>query len=214
LTGRVEFDGTAEKPSGTALTGIRINLDPADGSRVADTTIAFQAGRPEEDGTFRTFGVPPGQYVLRANPPAGWTLKGAFLGGRDLSDAPFDLDAKDLSGVVVTFTDRPSAITGVVRTGQAVDPGAVVIAFPTDASAWIGRGPFPRRVRTTRAGLDGVYTITALVPGEYYVAAVNEEGFADWQDPGLLDALTRIARHVRVVDGERRTQDLTTAVIR
>jgi protocatechuate 3,4-dioxygenase beta subunit len=214
VTGRVEFEGTGEKPSGSALTGIRINLDPADGSRLADTALAFQAGRPDEEGAFRTFGVPPGQYVLRANPPSGWTLKGAFFNGRDLSDMPFDIEAKDLAGVVLTFTDRPATLTGQVRNGQSVDPAAVVIAFPTDASAWIGRGPFPRRVRTARAGLDGTYTITALVPGEYYVAAVAEEGFSDWQDPALLEGLTRVARQVRVIDGERRTQDLTTAVVR
>lgn len=214
VAGRVEFEGTADKPPAGALTGIRINLDPADGSRLADATMAFQAGRPEEDGRFRTFGVPPGQYVLRANPPQGWTLKGAFLNGRDLSDSPFELESRDLTGVVLTFTDRPALITGHVRTGQAADPSAVIIAFPTDRTMWSGRGPFPRRVRTTRAGVDGTYTMTALVPGEYYVAAVSEEGFADWQDPALLAALTRVARQVRVVDGERRTQDLTTAVIR
>ena len=214
VSGRVEFEGTGEMPSAEALTGIRINLDPADGSRLADATIAFQAGRPEEDGRFRTFGVPPGQYVLRANPPPGWTLKGAFLNGRDLSDTPFELESRDLTGVVLTFTDRPAVITGHVRAGQAADPGAVIIAFPTDTSMWIGRGPFPRRVRTTRARVDGAYTITALVPGEYYVAAVTEEGFSDWQDPTLLAALTRVARQVRVVEGEQRTQDLTTAVIR
>ena len=172
VSGRVEFEGTGDKPTDSALTGIRINLDPADGSRLGDATMAFQAGRPEEDGTFRTFGVPPGQYVLRANPPSGWSLKGAFLNGRDLSDLPFDLETKDLTGVVLTFTDRPSSIAGNVRNGPAADPGAVVIAFPTDTSAWASRGAFPRRVRTARADLEGAYTITAMVPGEYYVAAV------------------------------------------
>ena len=214
VTGRVEFEGTAEKPSGSALTGIRINLDPSDGSRLADASLAFQAGRPDEDGLFRTFGVPPGLYVLRANPPSGWTLKGAFLNNRDLSDAPFELDTRDVTGVVLIFTDRPSTIGGSVRTGQRADPGAIVIAFPTDTSAWMGRGPFPRRVRTTRAGVDGTYSITALVPGEYYVAAVDESGFTDWQNPALLGALRRVARQVRVLEGERRTQDLATAVIR
>ena len=214
VTGRVEFEGTADKPIGSALTGIRINLDSADGSRLADSGLAFQAGRPDEDGSFRTFGVPPGQYVLRANPPAGWTLKGAFLNGRDLSDAAFDLEAKDLTGVVLTFTDRPASLTGHVRTGQGIDPGAVVIAFPTDTSAWIGRGPYPRRVRTARASADGTYTITAMVPGEYYLAAVTEDAFPDVQDPALLQALTRIARQVRVIDGERRTENVTTAVVR
>jgi hypothetical protein len=214
VSGRVEFEGTGEKPTGASLTGIRINLDPADGSRLADQTMAFQAGRPEEDGQFRTFGVPAGQYVLRANPPSGWTLKGAFLNGRDLSDMPFELEAKDVAGVVITFTDRPASIAGTIRRGNTVDPAAVVIAFPTDAAAWIGRGPFPRRVRTTRAALDGTYTITSLVPGEYFIVSVAEEGFTDWQDPALLEALTHAARTVRIGDGERRTQDLTTAVVR
>jgi hypothetical protein len=214
VMGRVEFDGTAEKPSGTTLTGIRINLDPADGSRLGDPTLAFRAGQPDDNGTFRTFGVPPGQYVLRANAPTGWTLKGAFLNGRDLSDTPFALESKDLGGVVLTFTDRAASIAGQVRSGQAADPGAVVIAFPTDASAWISRGAFPRRLRTARAGLDGAYSITALVPGEYYVAAISEASVSDVQDPALLDALTRVARQVRVVEGERRTEHLTTAVVR
>jgi hypothetical protein len=214
VTGRVEFEGTADKPSASALTGIRINLDSADGSRLADTGLAFQAGRPDEDGSFRTFGVPPGQYVLRATSPGGWTLKGAFLNGRDLTDAAFELEAKDLAGVVLTFTDRPAGLTGHVRTGQGVDPAAVVIAFPTDTSAWIGRGPYPRRLRTARAAADGAYSITGMVPGEYYLAAVTEDAFPDVQDPALLQALTRIARQVRVIDGERRTEDVRTAVVR
>jgi hypothetical protein len=159
-------------------------------------------------------GVPAGQYILRANPPSGWTLKGAFLNGRDLSDTPFELGSRDLTGVVLTFTDRPAAIVGSVRSGNAADSAAVVVAFPTDAAAWIGRGPFPRRVRTARAGVDGTYTISALVPGEYYVAAVKEEALGDAQDPAVLEALTRVAQQVRVVDGERRRQDLTTAVVR
>ena len=89
-----------------------------------------------------------------------------------------------------------------------------MIAFPTDASAWSGHGPYPRRVRTARAGPDGTYSITSLVPGEYYLAAVDESGFADWQDPALLTALSRIARQIHVTEGERRIQDLATAVIR
>jgi protocatechuate 3,4-dioxygenase beta subunit len=214
VTGRVEFDGTADKPTGAALAGIRINLDPADGSRLADTSIAFQAGRPDEEGRFRTYGVPPGQYVLRVNPPSGWALKGAFLNGRDLSDLPFDLESRDLTGVVLTFTDRPAAIAGTVRTGTAPDPNAVVICFPIESEDWIDRGPYPRRLRTARASLDGTYTITALVPGEYFVAAVTEERLPDWDDPRVLDALTRIARRVIVIDGERRSQDLATVVIR
>ena len=214
IAGHVVFEGTGDKPAGPALTGIRINLDPADGSTLPDPGLTFQAGRPDEDGRFRTFGVPAGRYILRANPPSGWTLKGAFLNGRDLSDVPFELESKDITGVQLTFTDRPATITGSVRHRGAPDPGAVVVAFPTDAAAWIGRGPYPRRVRSARAGLDGTYTISALVPGEYYLAAVSEEDVADVQDPAVLEALTRVARQIRIVEDERRTQELTRTVVR
>lgn len=214
VTGRVEFEGTGEKPTDGMLTGLRINLDPADGSRWADATLSDRAGHPDDDGRFRTFGVAPGKYVLRVSTPAGWFLKGAFLGTTDLTDVAFDLSSKDLSGVVITYTDRPASLSGNVRTSQGADPGAVVLAFPTDSSAWGGRGAFPRRMRTARADKDGSYSFTALAPGEYYVVAVDESGFADWQDPALLEALTRVSQQIRIVDGEHREQTLTTAVIK
>jgi len=214
MSGRVEFEGSADKPAGAALTGIRINLDPADGSRIADRDIAFQTGHPDEDGRFRTFGVPPGKYVVRVNPPAGWFLKGVMLAGTDLSDAPFDLRATDLEGVTIVFTDRPAGLTGAIRAGQAADPDAVVLVFPTDSSSWPARGPFPRRMRTARADKEGRYSLIGLPSGEYHVIAVHEDAFADWQDPALLAALARAAQQVRILDGEQRTQDLTTTVIR
>ena len=214
VSGRVEFEGTGDKPAGAALTNIRINLDPADGSRLPNRTISFEAGHPDEDGRFRTFGVPPGRYVLRANPPSGWFLKGAFLGGADLSDVPVEISGKDLSGVVITFTDRPAALTGIVRAGQTPDADAVVVAFPTDASTWQARGAYPRRMRIGRTERDGSYTINGLLPGEYHVVAIHEDAAPDLEDPSLLEALARVARQVRLLDGERRTENMATAVVR
>jgi hypothetical protein len=215
VSGRIEFEGMADKPSGAAtLAGIRINLDPADGSRVGDAAIAAEAGHPDQDGRFRTFGVPPGRYVLRINPPSGWVLKGAFAGASDIADVPFTVGARDTTDVVIIFTDRPAVLSGVVRAGQNGDADAVVLAFPTDSSAWTANGAFPRRMRVARTDNDGAYTINGLPPGEYNLIAVHEESFPDWQDPALLEALARVAQQVRVLEGERRVQDLTAAVIR
>jgi hypothetical protein len=214
VSGRLEFEGTADRPAGAALTGIRINLDPADGSRLTDDGLAFQAGHPDEDGRFNTMGVPPGRYVLRVNPPGGWFVKGAFVGGIDLADVPFELAARDLSAVVITLTDRPASLSGVVRSSQGPDPDAIVLAYPTDAAGWASRGALPRRMRTARAQKDGTYIMTGLAAGEYNIVAVHENEFPDWQDPALLDALARVARQVRVGDGERRIADLAPAVIR
>ena len=214
IRGRVEFEGTSDKPQPATVARIRINLDPADGSRLPDAALAAEAGHPSEDGSFRTAGVPPGRYVLRINPPAGWFVKGAFLRGLDLAEVPFDLGEKDLAGVTITFTDRPSALIGTVRRGTEPDQDAIVIAFPTDSSAWRGRGAFPRRMRNSRPRSDGTYVMEGIVPGEYFVAAIHEDECPDWQDPALLEALSRVARTVRLGEGDRRTEDLTPVVIR
>jgi hypothetical protein len=214
VSGRVEFEGTGDKPGGAALTNIRINLEPADGSRLPNRTIGFETGHPDEDGRFRTLGVPPGKYVLRANPPSGWFLKGAFVAGTDISDVPVEISGKDLAGVVITFTDRPAALTGIVRAGQTPDADAVVVAFPVDSSAWQSRGTYPRRIRIGRTERDGSYTINNLLPGEYHVVAIHEDATPDLEDPSLLEALARVARQVRLLDGERRTENLATAVVR
>jgi hypothetical protein len=215
MSGRVEFDGTAPRPDPTSIASLRITLDPADGSP-ADQELAFQTGHPDENGQFTTFGVPPGRYVVNVAGISfpGWVFKEALYQGRDLSDLPIDMRSADISGVVLTFTDRPASLGGVVRNNGSVDGDAVVLAYPVDASAWSSSGARPRRMRTTRAGKDGVYSLTNLAAGEYYVVAVREDNLGDWQDPSLLQSLIRVAQQTRLVDGEQKSQDLTTVTIR
>ena len=215
VSGRIEFDGTIERPPPDSLTGLRITLDPADGSKLPDATLAFQTGRPDEKGEFTTYGVPPGRYVIRVSPiPIGWFFKGAMLQGRDVADVPLELESKDVLGIVITFTDRPSSISGTVRGADGPDPTAIVLAYPVDSNAWSSSGALSRRMRTARASKDGTYSLAALAPGEYYVVAVQEDLVDEWQDPALLQALTRVARQIRLVEGERKAQDFVSAQIR
>jgi hypothetical protein len=215
VTGRVEFDGTIEKPAPRAISSMRIVLEPADGTPSQDSTLAFETGHPMEDGEFSTYGVPPGKYIIRVpNTFTGWFFKGALYQGRDLSDTPVDLASRDVSGVVITFTDKPASIAGVVQSGQTPDGDAIVLAYPIDAATWSSSGATPRRMRTARAGKDGSYTINGLPAGEYYVVAVKEDMVGEWQAPALLQALSGLAQQVRIVDGEKKQQNLTSATIR
>jgi len=215
VSGRLEFEGTSEKPAASSLSGLRILLDPADGSRLADRTLTLQTGHPDEKGEFATYGVPPGKYVVGiGGAPAGWTLKGVFYQGHDLADTVIDLGSKDVTGVVITFTDRPSTLVGIVQGSHGPDPDSVVLAFPTDQDAWAMSGSVPRRLRTARADANGAYSLAGLPPGEYYVIAVKEDTIGDWQDPALLQALTRYAQQIRLGEGDRRTVGLTAAEIR
>jgi hypothetical protein len=215
VTGRVEFEGTIDKPSMQSVANIRITLDPSDGSRLDDTTLASETGRIEENGVFRTYGVPPGRYVLRVSVlPAGWFVKSATYQGRDVADLPLDLETKDASGVVLTFTDQPSSLSGSVRGADGPDPTAIVLVYPVDSAAWTSSGALSRRMRTARAAKDGSYQLQGLPAGEYYVVAVQEDKVGDWQDPALLQALARLARTVRLADGEQKIENLTAAALR
>jgi hypothetical protein len=215
MTGRVEFDGTAPKPDGASIANLRITLDPADGSR-ADRELSFRTGHPDESGQFATFGVPSGRYVVNVAGISfpGWVFKEARYQGRDLTDVPIDMGSADIGGVVLTFTDRPASLGGLVRGGGAADGEAVVFVYPVDASAWSDSGARPRRMRMARVGTDGAYSISSLAPGEYYVVAAREDNLGEWQDPSVLRSLTRVAQQIRLVDGEQKSQDLTTAAIR
>ena len=215
VTGWLEFDGTIERPSASSIAGMRITLDPVDGSLPADPTLATETGRPDENGQFKTYGVPPGRYVIRVTPrQPGWFLKSAIYQNRDIADLPLDLESKDANGVVLTFTDRPSGIAGTVRGADGPDSTAVVLAYPVDPAAWSSSGALSRRMRTARAAKDGAYAIQGLPAGEYYLVAVQEERIGDWQDPALLTALSRLAQTVRLGDGEQKTQNLSPASLR
>src|SRR5262249_387355 len=113
VSGTLEFKGGAEKPASDKISSVVLSLEPADGRTAAATNSVRR--RVETTGTFTTVGVPPGRYVLRVqNPPQGWALLGAMMGGRDITDEAIELSGGDATGVAITFTDAPTELRGVV----------------------------------------------------------------------------------------------------
>jgi uncharacterized protein (DUF2141 family) len=213
VTGRAEFDGAAEKPTPDQLSRMLVMIEPLEG--LVDRSIT-PPGRVDARGQFSTFGVPAGKYFIRvpAGAPTGWTLKGAFLGDRDVSDVPFELES-DVSDVVLSFTDRPASLTGQVQVSeQAAREGVVVIAFPADSKAWQDAGPNSRRMRRVAVSESGTYTIPSLPIGAYYVAAIREAAASDWTDPKFLEPLTASAAHVQIAEGEKAVQNLRIQEVR
>ena len=54
-----------------------------------------------------------GQYIVRPYEMGGWFVQSVTLGGKDITDRVFDLQA-DATSLVVTYTDRPSKVSGTV----------------------------------------------------------------------------------------------------
>jgi hypothetical protein len=182
-------------------------LDSADG--VLPPTVSFTAPSDPED-SFRMGGPGPGRYRVRVpNSPAGWMFKAAMLNGVDVSETPFEL-TRDISGLVLQFTDRWSGMSGSVQGQNAGD--ANVLVFPTDAQAWDDANS--RRLKNVRANDRGEFGIGSLPPGNYYVIAVREEDAVDWRDPAFLEMLARIATQVTILEGEHKKLDLQVREVR
>ena len=113
-----------------------MTLEPAD-PRPGVSTVR---GRVETSGQFATMGVPPGRYFLRVNAGLqGWTFQSATVNGRDASVVPIDLESADLGGVMITFTDHPSELSGQVSS-EGPPEATTVLVFPAESAAWVGYG--------------------------------------------------------------------------
>ena len=208
VTGRVVFDG-ASPPAAGAI-GVSVRFTPAgetqsvDNVRITSTT---------SEGTFTLAGLVPGDYSLstsliaRSAPVATWTFKSVSVAGRDFTDVPLTVaSGKAVEGVVITFTDRPSEITGVFRDAQNQPASEhFIVAFPINRALWSANS---NRIRLARPGTDGHYLITGLQAGDYFVAATTDATPDDLAAELFLSQLAESAVKITLAEGQTKTQDL------
>ena len=211
ITGTIVFDGGSPRPQAARFTASTINFEPTENS----TSLGIARGRVAAEGTFSVPGVVPGRYFVRPSLSfPGWSLKSATANGRDVLDEPIDIDVNDVNGIVITLTDRPNELAGTVRgaSGQA-DGNARVLVFPSDRARWsvVTAG---RRMVSSVVSRQGTYSLSGLPAGDYFMAAVSDQFDPNWQNPKVLDALSHVAVLVSLRDGDHRTVDLTTSVIK
>jgi hypothetical protein len=207
VTGMLQFNGAAERPAPDRYNSIGIILEPAD----PRPGVPNARGRAESNGQFATMGVPPGRYFIRvAGSFSGWSFHSAQAGGRDASVTPIELDSNDLGGVILTFTDRPSELSGQVTADGQVEASTVLV-FPAEQSAWVGYGTSSRRFSNTRVDAQGKFKVTNLPAGDYLAVAIPDKMANDWQNPKFLESLVAEATRVRIRDGEQATASLKVA---
>jgi hypothetical protein len=215
ITGQLQFDGTAARPPADRLVLVSVQVDRADAAQASFNQFSLVRGVVDSSGQFRTHQLPAGRYVLRATGALpGWTFKSATLGGRDLTDTPFELTGEDMAGVVVNFTDRVTELSGATRDAKGPDSTATVFVFPGDPRQWTDHGPSPRRFRTVRVGSDGSYRIPNLPAGEYLVAALRTGATSDWIDPRFLQKVAPLATRITLIDGEKKGLDVEVREVR
>ncbi len=142
--------------------------------------------------------------------PAGWALKSVTLDGADITDAAYDFKpGNNVTGLVVTLTDRLSEITGNVRDGRGQPIlDYVLVAFPEDTKLW---GAQSRYVQTTRPNQNGTFSVKGLPPGRYLAAVVPALENGMQNDPAVLEQLRPRAHSFSLADGQTLNLNLEMA---
>ncbi len=207
LSGTITLEASGPLPQG--FRGFRVVPSPL------GSTPAFAGGRggggsdPADNGQFAISDVMPGLYMLRAIGPRGWTMKSVYVDGRDATDLPLEVKTDNVGGINVIFTDKIGSLTGAVRDARGSGVGNIsVIAFPSDPKLWM---PQSRHIVTARTDAGGTYRFSAIPPGDYLVAAVEDVEQGEWFDPEFLEQIKVEATKVRIDEGEQKTQDLKAA---
>lgn len=214
LSGRFVFEG-GEAPPADVLQRASLSISTMAASQ--PTQVSMAQKRIEGDGRFATVGYPAGRYSVSANVPAAkpgappWRFKYARLGGRDLTDEGLEVGATDIENIELVFGTTTAEINGtVVDAKNQPDPGALVVVMPADSTAWKAGVISSRRIRAARTTSLGAFVLPSLPPGDYFIAAIPEGAYDTWQDPKNLEAISRLATRVSLLDGNKLSQRLTT----
>ena len=172
IQGRIRFeserDVDALHPHVTVRAVLAVERMRENHSTVADSG---------EDGTF-TLAPAHGPRLIRAeaergSSPSPWWLKAVLLDGVDVTNVPIDFSTKPSARLEVVFSDRPTAVVGIVHdeAGLPVE-GARVLIFSSDTSMWAA---WSTAVQTGTSDENGrFWFVDAMPAGDYRAIALRE----------------------------------------
>jgi hypothetical protein len=212
LSGRIAFDAATLPPPDLAQVRVTMVSTRFRSSASVNGTflgsVAVPPGQVRSDGTFELTGVLPGTYQVGVTLPNfdQWFVRSVVVGNRDVLDTPLEFGRTgDVSGAVVTLTDKHSELSGSLQTptGSAATDYFIVV-FPADRALWAAT----RRIRSARPASDGQFTFKDLPAGDYLAAALADLEPANLSDPSFLEQLVGASVKVSLGEGGRVKQGL------
>ena len=206
IKGRIVFD--VQPPAGTVLAAsFSVNSMPKD---PADMPTFFGFGgldRVNDDWTFELRAGGNSALIRTGRMPSGYSLKGVFWRGEDVTDSGIALKGSEaITGVEVVVTARTSTVTGAVSGADGkLTADYVVVIFSEDNERWSFQS---RYIAIGRPDQQGGFVVKSLPSGSYLAAAVPyiEEG--QERNPETLERLRSVATAFTLADGERKDLSL------
>lgn len=189
-----------------------VSAEPADGDPALGLPRAIR-DVDDDPGYFFIESVMPGAYFVRTTGPA---LKSVVWADKDYTNIPLEVaGGKNITGVVITVTDRQTTIAGTVnsRAGQAATSAGIVI-FPADRALWKNFGLQPTRIRFIAASTSGAYSFRGLPAGDYLAVGLDEVNAERWKEPDFFEIASRAAVRFSIGWGETKTVDVTVMDLR
>jgi protocatechuate 3,4-dioxygenase beta subunit len=190
IAGRVVVDPAAtETPR---LQNVRVAVNPR-GPFFGPPSPVNELVQPDQ--TFQ-LQVRAGTSVVRLNGlPARWIVKEVRHRGMDVSEEIAITD--NIDDLEIEVTNRISTVTGVVSGARNEPmPDVFAVFFPRRAE---GRTPFGfGNGGMSRTDAEGKFTLGAVRPGEYYLAAVSHLENGQWMDPDFQASLIPSATLISV----------------
>jgi hypothetical protein len=183
----------------------------SESSRESEATTFFppqvrpQRAAVEANGTFRVDSLRPGTYSISAQLPDGFYLKEARLGENDVLNALLRYGVGDTATLDLLISSKGGVIEGSAAdaTGQPLR-GGIVVLIPNQNRE--------RRelFRSVTADAAGRFAISAIVPGEYTLAAWESIPDFAFFDPTLIRQADAEGKSIRVAESSLQTVNITT----
>jgi len=207
MTGHIAFDRTRLAPP-SDLTRARVSLvGMASGPGLS---MSGPTGSVDTAGAFKLTGVIPGRYRLEGSVPGDasgqWTLASVTVNSRDVLDLPLEITpGEEIANALLTFTDATQEVSGTLQdaTGRPA-PDYTILVFASDSRYW---STSARRVRSTRPGTDGKFSIVNLPAGSYRIAALADVAPGELNDPTFLASIADGSVPFTLASGEKKMQD-------
>ena len=141
--------------------------------------------------------LPAGHYEI-----VGWTnTRGLYsisrvaISGGQLSGRTIEVGAGATVDAAVIFIRGQGKVDGtVVHNGKPL-AGAMVVLVPEKPEDHVDL------FRRDQSDLDGTFTVSAVVPGDYTLVAIENGWELDWSRPEIISAYVKRGQSIHIPDG-------------